>query len=381
MFGGMRGGVRQLMVRCTSSLLALSAAGCGADGRTFSAVTGQVHEGIQAAFTYVQGQTQGLFQNAEILTTGSSDLYGVMRVAAGNCGVTFISKHYAITASHCMEGLSGYYPNVSFEVDQVLTTSLNASVLPSSEALNGNFGVTTTAPNWVSQHKLTIADGYNETKMQCGLFYRCDGSSPAPNCTSAPASGASGKDIALIYCPTRAATSYVTVNTGDPASGSVLVNWFHEVLNTPTSDSDPYHLMGNWPNYGCKDAQTTGCMNSNVDNFHYTNILTPNTYSQFLPLQSVTWPGGTKYSIVANGKLTDYTWTDVPGCHGTSGSGFFLNGTSTLLGPALSPGPKIATGRLCTDMFSVQIGGTNLSYGAVTYTRALEAVNVVQLDR
>jgi hypothetical protein len=350
-------------------LLAAGAVGCGAnaggeppDGKSLVA---QVKERLESAWTYVQGQSQG-FGFAEILTSLSSNVYGVIRAPGGSCGVTFVSKHYAITASHCVAGLTG-----SFEIDQILTTNLDIGALTSSESISGTF------PNWVSGHRLTAADGYNQTAMTCTVKYRCDtsyGPTPTPNCTTAPMNGANGRDIALVYCSGRTATSYVTVNAADPTSGNVVVNWLHEVLNLPTSSSDPYHTSGNWVNYGClNDPNTPGC-STEANNFHYTNVMN----AQFLPLQSLNWPGGGNYAINVNSNGA--TWSDVPACHGTSGSGVFINGTSTLLGPVLSPG-SIVLGRLCADMVNAQHGFRNLAYGNAPITRALEGASVVQADR
>src|ERR1041385_4045696 len=138
--------------------MAVGAVGCGANaGGEVSdgdGLVGQVKEKLQAAWAYVQGQSQGLGANHEILTSGSSNIYGVIRAIGGSCGVTFISKHYAITASHCVAGLPA-----SFEIDHVLTPNLNLSALASSETISGTF------PNWVSGHTLTAADGFNQTAM------------------------------------------------------------------------------------------------------------------------------------------------------------------------------------------------------------------------
>jgi hypothetical protein len=357
------------MARGLVPFLAAGAVGCGANGVEDASggdgLLGQVKERLMSAWTYVQGQSQG-FGFAEILTTGSANMYGVIRGPDGSCGVTFISKHYAITASHCVAGLTG-----NFEIDQILTPNLNLTALNNSESISGTF------PNWVSGHTLTASDGYNQTAMTCTVKYRCDtsdGPLPAPNCTASPMNGANGKDIALVYCSGRTATSYLTVNTGDPTSGNVVVNWFHEVLNLPTSSNDPYHTAGNWVNYGCfYDSNTPGC-STEVNNFHYTNVM----HAQFLPLQSLNWPGGPNYAINANS--SGATWNDAPVCHGTSGSGVFITGTSTLLGPVLSPG-AIMNGRLCADMLNAQHGARNMAYGNAPITRALQAASVVQADR
>jgi hypothetical protein len=152
----------------------------------------------------------------------------------------------------------------------------------------------------------------------------------------------------------------LSVNTGDPTSGNVVVNWFHEVLNLMTSSTDTTHNnpTNNWTNYGSYNG-------TDSINFHYTD----SDSVQYLPLQSINWPGGTDYKIVQH--QSTITWTDVPGCHGMSGSGSFLNGTSTLLGPVVNPGSGLGS-RLCYEMLSATHGAQNGSYINAPNARLIE---------
>jgi hypothetical protein len=326
----------------------------------------RLKEKIQAAYVAVQGQTGGF---AKILTSLSSDIYSVTRIPGGSCGVTFISKAYAITAAHCVGGVANY--NTFFEADRIMTTNLNTGTpLTQSESVSGTY------PNWTVGHTLTGSDGYATTPWSCKIVYRCSASGdlPTPNCTDAATSSINGKDIALIVCPNRpvgGSTGFVTVNTGNPSSGGVVVNWFHEVLNLQTSSSDSQHNVptGNWTHYGNRDA------NYLTSNFHYN----AEQSLKFLPLQSAQWPDGTNYSINSGGLGTDVTWNDVPACHGMSGSGSFINGTSTLLGP-VTFGGALGT-QLCASMTTLSHGGAYMAYGNAPTTRVLEALPQVQSDR
>jgi hypothetical protein len=54
-----------------------------------------------------------------------------------------------------------------------------------------------------------------------------------------------------------------------------------------------------------------------------------------------------------------------------SGSGKFINGTSTLLGPTIHAGTAI-DGKLCMDMATASKNATNTTYVMAKYARAIE---------
>jgi hypothetical protein len=288
-------------------------------------------------------------------------------------------------AAHCV-GTSAangnhYAPSTLYpqEVDQILTPNLNLLSVINASSVSGAW------PNW-SVSTLGAADGYIKTPMTCYVAYRCaqiDGPNPIPNCGPGTSFGAAaGSDIALMYCPGRTATSYVTVNTGNPTSGSILVNWFHEVLDldiAPNTGLPPHTPQANWFNYGFYDGTT-------ANNYHYTNSANSNA----LPLQSAAFPNnGANYKITGSvgtvGTSGSGSYTDAIACHGTSGSGVFMNGTTTLLGPALQNGDgSLWTNRLCADAFnaaSTTPGQKNMNFGGAAVTRALESLSIIAADR
>lgn len=349
---------------------------------------------VQAAFVDIVNETSSTYP-VSMLRSLSNDVFAALlwpgpsgTTWGGNCGATFISPHYAITAAHCVDASTtdgignatafAYEPSGGFTMKQIDTRTMATDGI---SAVAGAAQVAGTscngcAPSWTTP-QIPSGVGYNVTTMTCKLTYRCDSRYGSRTC--APISG--DHDIALVHCPSRTSTNYVGVSSNDPTSGDIFVRWFHEILNLMTTSLDNIHTTpaNNWWNYGLLNTTQTDHTN-NKNNYHYTNYAN----NQLLPLQFVQWPGGTKYKIVAHDTWDcdnlDCTWTDVPGCHGTSGSGVFVNGTSGLLGPILA-GASGITGKLCFDMNTAQHGGTNMSYLDSRYTKMIESSNLVQNDR
>ena len=204
----------------------------------------------------------------------SSDVFGYILAEnggiTGNCGMTFISKHYAITAAHCVAD----YPVPSWVYGaRIKTTNLSVT------AVNNRAAVSGTWPNWSSGPAMTSSHGYTGDGFACILTYKCEGS--GFNCPSE----AYGNDIALLLCDRPAPHGWVPVHSGDPISGEVTAFWYHEVLDLQRwpNDSSNNVPANNWNNYG--DYSTSS--------YHYTNALG----HQYLPIQSLTWSNGASYTI------------------------------------------------------------------------------------
>ena len=331
--------------------------------------TGSVGQGIEATFVALAGQ--GNSNTFTVIDSGFG--YAALLAPEGSCGLTFISKHYGITAGHCVGGMA--YGGGKPVYEAVTNTALTWSAVTNAGTVTGNW------PGWTTGSPLTAAQGYNVTASVGILKYRCgtggEDPSPTPNCTDPATMADSGMDIALIYDPWRTATSYVTVNTGDPSTvgTSIWFMWMHEVLGLPIS-GDP-NTNPQWRYYGYYNRADEGNPTTYHDpyNFHYTN----ESSAQFLPLLSYAWPNGTNYTLTERfGAPTNGTWVDAPICHGTSGSGLYMSGTSTLIGPALQGNGADVT--LCS-MGNVAPGGTNTMFGNANITRVLETWVIGQGDR
>ncbi|HWA77703.1 MAG TPA: hypothetical protein VG937_35450 [Polyangiaceae bacterium] len=285
----------------------------------------------------------------------------------GTCGTTFISKHKAVTAAHCVD--SGNLPNVwpnqtsPFRVQQINTSSLNLT-----EAMDQT-RITGTWPAYTRADPLTAAEGYNPVTTTCFVEVRCD-SATGHGRNNCPASfGANVVDIALIHCPQRAATDFVKVAASDSGTGPVEVWWFHELVNLNTGTAQPYQPVGNEAHYHNYTATAAG----RSENYHYRNDTQEH---QVLPL--VSWRNVNNVQYRATGKGTTYTTNNVPVCHGTSGSGFFAapvagnwnDADPRLLGPAIH-GDTFLNTHLCENMNSTTASS---DYVNVEYTQKIEAL-------
>lgn len=337
----------------------------------------RVQQAVQLAFVDVDpNDTNYSFHNVVYPQNSTYQYWGVLIIpqaaGGGNCGVTFISKHYAITAAHCVpEGTDSfnYYPQGAFIVKHINAAAVSPSTVVDASIVSGSYAGPGVKPNWTIPYPLSYSNGYLTEGMFCQLAWRC--STDWGTDRRCPPIANTHADIALIYCEDRAATLYLPARSDDPTSGDIGVYWFHEVLSLMTNSTDPYHQppTNNWPNYGNLDST------SSIDNFHYTN----SDNAGFLLLQSIHWADNTNYRIT--GRDDNYlnmgeriTWTDMPGCHGTSGSGVIAAGASAQLGPMLYPNASVMNG-LCYDAASIASTkkGTNLmSYLDAPYTYAMQ---------
>jgi hypothetical protein len=287
----------------------------------------------------------------------------------GTCGVTFISPHYAITATHCVD--STLVPNPANTGLWVRAYDITDVVETWHLLFPGN--VTGDYPNYTPitgyGQGADQVPGYQWLATNCTVRARCAfNGSPAFNCTT-------GGDVALLYCPNRASNAaWLPVAPSDPQTGPVDMYWFHEVLYMPTAapaPGSPASAFDRFTHYTQIQEQLTLRKN----NFHYLNART----NVILPLKSRPWPNGAARTRVGQG---NNTWTDLYGCHGTSGSGVLqvnAAGKHELLGPV--SGATEAWGRtdLCTKLSSFNPGVPNISYTPNSSVRALETAFLTEL--
>jgi hypothetical protein len=297
--------------------------------------------------------------------------------ALTTCGVTFVSKHRAITAAHCVPKNKAPIDQAAFFVQSfnadVLVQRLVAQDFSTSIKLLSSMTITGTFPSWNRGYTLTAEDGVRPEEpglMACAVRVRCHALHGTERCPANLLSqdGGNGVDIALIECPGRAATRpWTTVSPTDETAGlAVEVHWTHEVVDLAIEPTDTVGPPGNFNNYSFYDPGAVGDA-AKENNYHYRNAF----FNQFLPLVSRSFPnGGAAYraSTLAFGDTERFT--NLFGCHGTSGSGIFPQGVNRLLGPAVHGGGKW-TKRLCTPKTLVA-GDKNLSFVRPIFTRQIE---------
>jgi hypothetical protein len=109
------------------------------------------------------------------------------------------------------------------------------------------------------------------------------------------------------------------------------------------------------------------------DNFHYFG----NEKNQLLPLISTLWNPSDPSSERHKGAFFpawNVTFTDLLGCHGTSGSGILQRnswGHWELLGPTSTWGPETVGEELCQDQSGLSPGARGLAYPALAQSQYL----------
>ncbi len=271
-----------------------------------------------------------------------------------SCGVTFIDRTHAITAAHCADDVDVPDPTATALTVQFIDVDATADY-KSAAKLSGTF------PGYT--HK-TIDSGYTATETSCHIIHRCKfGAYSCP-----PRATADDADIMMLSCSPGlpAGREPVAVAAGDPAKGAARVFWFHEIYTAPTSRPPAYDAAGTdlFNHYTTADE-------SGQQNLHYFE-----GRNQLLPLVSAEWSPGIPRTRLRREGTT--VWTDLFGCHGTSGSGVMALDAATgkyqLLGPVATASADWGSARLCTDLATHRRGRASTSYTANDYTRELAAL-------
>ena len=284
----------------------------------------------------------------------------------GTCGVTFISPHYAITAAHCV-------PSSNVIGSQKLTVQSMIVTLSDSALLAGGAMNTTSSDptEWFLTAPMTT--GYNVTTYtDCIVAARCD-TAYGPiigTCERENGTPFTTVDIAMIYCRDRTlSTHHIVAPISEQQVGRPLCNhWFHEVHDLPIDDPGSGHPdYEEWRYYGYYPYSSWAFYN-----YHYFG----GSKNQLVPLRPEDWGSGEPHKIVAiESKVVA---TDLFGCHGSSGSGVFLDtiGGHYLLGPAVNPGIDVVWNNLCLDASdpSYHEGADAMRIIHVKYTRGLTKV-------
>lgn len=233
------------------------------------------------------------------------------------CGATFISPHFAVTAGHCVVNIGdGFFIDEGeFYVDQIDVSSVSpADRLALAEVTGSGW------QNWETGSSFDPPPGYESERylcrVKCGYFGVPLG---AGSCSEH--SGISTLDHALVECPTRPASAdwVIVEDAFVPVGKDVDVWWFHEYLEMPQLANGTEQ----WQRYGAR-ADYNGNGTFIDDGFHYDweHLLWPMHGSQDMH--------GAQAEVTARGA---YLSTNLFGCHGTSGSGVFAEGTTYLMGP------------------------------------------------
>jgi hypothetical protein len=271
-----------------------------------------------------------------------------------SCGVTFIDRTHAITAAHCADEVDVPDPKATALTVQFIDVDASADY-KSAARLSGKF------PRYA--HK-TIDSGYTTTETSCHIIHRCKfGPYACP-----PGATADDADIMMLSCSPGlpADREPVAVAAHDTEKGAARVFWFHEIYEAPTSRPPASDTTGTdlFLHYTTADE-------SGQQNLHYFE-----GRNQLLPLVSAEWSAGIPRTRLRREGTT--VWTDLFGCHGTSGSGVMAlsptSGKYELLGPVATASADWGSARLCTDLSTHRRGRASTSYTANDYTRELASL-------
>jgi hypothetical protein len=270
----------------------------------------------------------------------------------GTCGATFISPHYAITAAHCAsETLVPDTKNNLVHVTNYDITGAQDWHLLFLGFLDGFY------PDYVPWVSVDDVVGYESKGYDCSVVVRCGGGSWGTqiDCNS-PA------DVAMLHCPDRADDgAWLEVAQSDPGVGPVEMYWFHEVLDMPMQGpgftAEEQDRVKHYVEYNGNDLG---------ENYHYLRAKVT-----LMPLRSIPWESGAERTRTGSGN-----WTDLYGCHGTSGSGVLQRNDKDqleLLGPVTQGNMSWQPHLLCTDVHPEKFyeGMPNVQYASNSLVREI----------
>jgi hypothetical protein len=314
-----------------------------------------------------------------------------------SCGMTFVSNHYAITAAHCVPGKSvnGTFNDIignstSLTIEEYYIKNLNYNFLTLSALVSGP---DYTWPEYFRPYRLDDSVGYVvRTTTGCKVVRRCSKNYGQYNCNLAAVNGLGDPnyvDLALVYCPNRnwQGRSWLYASSSTNYSQNVQVWWFNEVLYLATNPGtvDPNQQpLDNWDHYGYYYPNPPAPVPP--INYHYYQADGASDLPQPLPLISYRDASGKRYK--SSGRSTDWPQlqmqgytvnTNVPSCHGMSGSGVF-NDSGELLGVAGADLALATSYRLCENMSGTQTG-VHMQYIDQAWTHQLSVVPEVCNDR
>jgi hypothetical protein len=277
------------------------------------------------------------------------------------CGAILVAPSYVITAGHCVSEEDILDPE---------TTSVKLEMYPVEADLDWQSGMDLTTPGeWFDfEHdQLTGADGYHSEMYDCRVLQRCGTSWGTEIACNHP-----NADVALLRCDGRPGDKYgfVPVADTDIDGASVIMPWAHEVYDFDGFPGDD--LL--YDHYNKR--------NPVKENIHYMG----GGRNQLLPLMSVGfWIGDLGYGNVklAYENALGVRWTDLIGCHGTSGSPVLQWNAAMsryeYLGPisrghflsSSVPGGMPETNQLCQEPDLHGPGQQNLAYSQLKYTQTV----------
>ena len=300
------------------------------------------------------------------------------------CGLTFISSHYAVTAAHCVDGTdvpttSTIFAVQQFDISAVPWTSVQA-------AGNETDAFFTYSPGYTFA-QLTAAQGYSVKQYnQCHVASRCAYDNIACSVSA---------DVALVRCDDRPWYSpAIPIATTDDQQSAVSMEWFHEFYNnmpiaqpapgtTPIGRTLYWHYEDRYQHYTLYPPAAP--LSEGADqylwdqNFHYYG----NGRNQLIPMMSMDYKDGDLFwspSRLGKDPDMDVVWTDLYGCHGTSGSGVLQwvttdgeHYTPQLLGPVSNGSAQSGLGTNLCDTFDGFAGMKvpQLGYPLLKYTQQI----------
>lgn len=299
---------------------------------------------------------------AQESVTDSQGVHGVMT----SCGGTFISKHYVLTAGHCVDDEWDRYDYVQ---GQTVNTTNITNIVAASQ-VNGSAIGTFSYASPSSQQTLEdssyfytclIVDFCQSGRINCRGTTTGTGEACRPqSCPTEVMNAMKGlvtstsltsvlntnngwtADVALLYCGNQSElTSWVNAESPTTISGTpVQVRWFHEVVGLPYSNVPDAGTR--WTDYGEYGGPS-------YRDWHYSRLVDGGYVAMFhnvWPIRTrtgkygtTTWNFTARYNPYDNmvepastrlKRFIDIE-SDYPACHGTSGSGVFTTTSSPYL--------------------------------------------------